>query len=310
MKFHVQTIVTLIVLLQTGICGAQGRIAFTIDDVPNTMLFEQEGFQAPLLDQVDSLGMPVTIFINEGLLFKNEHQSANLQLLKKWAKSDSVELGNHTYSHGRYSEVGYQLFKEDVRKGEEITRDLATIYGKSLNQFRFPYNDLGADSAQQEAIHHYLAAHGYTSTPFTVESSDWIYNALYEEYLEANKLDSAEWIVDEYISYTMASLHFFDSVATKQYGRAIDHIYLCHDNKLNAKCLVRLKAEMEAAGFTFASLSEVMKDPVYAQQNHYYLKWGVTWIYRWMEVHSERIQLMHEEPEMEAVYLRFQQLKQ
>lgn len=290
-------------------CWGQGRIAFTIDDVPNTRLFEAEGFQARLLDQVDSLGLPVTIFINEGSLFKNEHQSANLQLLKKWVKSDSVELGNHTYSHGRYSEVGYRRFTEDVRKGEEITRDLATIYGKSLNQFRFPYNDLGADSAQQEAIHHFLSQHGYTSTPFTVESSDWIYNALYEEYLESNEMDSAEWIVDEYIRYTMASLLFFDSVATKQYGRAIDHIYLCHDNKLNATCLVRLKTAMEAAGFTVSSLSEVMKDPVYAQPNNYTLKWGVTWIYRWMEVHSERIELMHKEPEMEIVYHLFEQKK-
>lgn len=61
-------------------------------------------------------------------------------------------LLNHSFSHWACSEVSVDSFINDVQQGALLTRPLAQRYGKSLRYFRFPYNNLGRDSAHQYVV--------------------------------------------------------------------------------------------------------------------------------------------------------------
>jgi len=225
--------ISLMLLITTTLSG-QSKVAITIDDVPNISKFKRDHFNNILLNKLDSLNIPIDIFINEGNIYKNEHVSKNFDLLNQWAKRAYVSLGNHSFNHPRFSDVGVDSFAIEIDKGESITGELSKLYNKKLKYFRFPYNDLGKDSLQQIQIANYLQQNNYIIAPFTIESSDWIFNYLYKYYLRNNQKEKAKNIGNSYVEITLKYFSFFDSIAVNQYGRKINQIYLCHDNSINA----------------------------------------------------------------------------
>ncbi|HMQ08870.1 MAG TPA: polysaccharide deacetylase family protein [Saprospiraceae bacterium] len=115
MPFKFKLIVFCVIsLISTSVSAQQKSISITIDDVPNTSKYEKKNFSATLLDVLDSLKIPFTIFINESKIAQNNFEDANKQLLKKWIKNDQSLVGNHTYNHSRYSEVGFDSFVNDL----------------------------------------------------------------------------------------------------------------------------------------------------------------------------------------------------
>lgn len=284
---------------------ARAKIAITIDDVPNTKIFKTSQYKSLLLERLDSLNIPIAIFVNEGLLTKTSDTAQNTMLLEEWVKRQYVTLGNHTYSHLRYSDVEFDEFKEDIKKGEVILHELAYKYNKSIDYFRFPYNDLGIDSIHQIKMDSLLTTLNYKIAPFTIESSDWLFNAIYEYYNSNAKLEEADKIGELYVSKTIAYIHFFDSLSQSIYGRNINQIYLCHDNSINAKYLTQIISILESENYEFVSMDEAMKDSAYCQHNIYYKKWGISWFYRWMSDPNKRMEWMKKEPDIsdtETIY--------
>ncbi|MEH0153161.1 polysaccharide deacetylase family protein [Limibacter armeniacum] len=286
----------------------QSSVAITIDDVPNTVKFERDGFHSKLMDKLDSMDIPVAIFINEGLLFKTDSMVENFALLNEWAKRENVTLGNHTFNHSSYSEVGFDTFKLDVDKGAYLTQELSTKYQKELKYFRFPYNNLGKDSLQHQEIKDYLIGQEYIITPFTVESSDWMFSYIYEHYLKEGKKEEAKRVAETYIEKTLAYFDFYEAMVAEQYGRKIKHIYLCHDNSLNADYLEILITKLKERDYNFISLDEAMGDKVYQQKDLYTKQWGVSWLYRWMSDNKERTKLMKQEPDMSAIQEEYKKI--
>ena len=253
------------------------------------------------MDKLDSLEIPVAIFINEGLIYKTDAVARNFSLLNDWVKNDLVTLGNHSFNHSNYSDVGIDSFKVEIENGESISRQLARVYKKSLHHFRFPYNNLGKDSLQHEQVKQFLAIKKYSITPYTVESSDWMFNYLYEHYLDEKQFAEANRIGNEYLKQTLVNFQYFDSLAIELYGRTVHHIYLCHDNTINVDYLPRLLHQLETQNYSFISLDKALEDPIYQQKDFYHKKWGVSWFYRWMKDPNMRMKLMRQEPEFKII---------
>ncbi|MEZ4945423.1 MAG: polysaccharide deacetylase family protein [Cyclobacteriaceae bacterium] len=287
---------------------AQTKVSITIDDVPNTRQYYADGFRSKLLEQLDSLQIPIAIFINEGLIAKNESIDENNELLNEWVAKPYITLGNHSYSHLRYSEVGVDSFKVDLLKGQTLTKQLANQYAKLLQYFRFPFNDLGKDKEQHLQMGRILDSLGYINTPFTVESSDWMYSYIYDYYLEHGEQEQAKTIGERYVSTTLKYFQFFDSLAMKLYGRKVSQTYLCHDNAMNAKYLPEILMQLKDKQYQFVSLEQAMTDSVYSQKDLYHKKWGISWFYRWMDSQEERVKWMKAEPNTAEVDSLYNQL--
>lgn len=193
----------IISLINTSVSAQQKSISITMDDVPNTSKYEKDNFSATLLNVLDSLKIPFAIFINRSKITKNSFEDANKILLKKWIENDKSIVGNHTYSHSRYSEVGFDSFVKDIEQGEKLTKQYASLFNKNLEYLRFPYNDLGQDSTQHLQIRAFLESKNYLIAPFTIESSDWMFNYLYEYYLENKEYEKATAIGKQYVEKTI-----------------------------------------------------------------------------------------------------------
>ena len=284
-----------------GAAIAQKQVALTFDDGPRANGEVNSLKDLPLLKKIDSLQIPAALFINEQKLILPNTSTPNTDALKFWAESPYITLGNHTYSHLRYSTTPDSVFIKDVIAGEGETRKLSNALNKTLVHFRFPFNDLGADSAQQTFIAQELNKLGYQVTPFTIESSDWMFNALYEHYIKKEHTNEAKRIGQLYLHKTLDYFQHFDSLCTKLYNRPVKQIYLAHDNQLNADYLPILYKKLKEQGYTFISLDEALTDPVYSQPNKYYKKWGISWFYRWMPTQDERRNWMVAEPDLSSI---------
>lgn len=284
---------------------AQKGIAITIDDIPNTKNYVRNNKQNILFQNLDSLNVPYTIFVNEGLLFKNGGFEDNMELLKQWCSDEQVTIGNHTFSHSRYSDVGLEKFTSDILRGQERIEE---YMNDSIRFFRFPYNDLGKDSLQHSQINQVLDSLNYYSTPFTIESSDWMFNAVYLHYLDQGDTIKANEIGNQYVTKTIELLHFYDSLSLNQYQRSTHQIYLCHDNVLNQKYLPRIIELFKKNNCEIISLQEALTDPVFKQKDIYYKKWGISWFYRWMSTQNERYQWMKIEPDFSEIETEFEKI--
>lgn len=292
--------------LTVNCCIGQKKISITIDDVPNTSNYEHNGYKNTLLEKLDSLQVAFTIFVNGGLLQKTNAPNQNAELLREWCIHPNSTVGNHTFSHSRYSDMGYAKFKKDILDGEKA---IAEYLGSQSRYFRFPYNDLGKDSIEHSQIKSLLDSLNYYSAPFTVESSDWMFNAVYLHFLENDSIDRAHDIGELYVSKTMELLHFYDSLSTEIYDRSVSQIYLCHDNALNQKYLPQIIDLLYNSGYQVGSLSDVLQDPIYSQDNAYYKKWGVSWFYRWMDTRELRLHWMRQEPDFSEVETLFEEIE-
>jgi peptidoglycan/xylan/chitin deacetylase (PgdA/CDA1 family) len=303
-------ILTIYLLFFSSYLKAQSEVAITIDDVPNTRAFLKDDFQSKLLTKLDSLNIPVAIFINEGKLYKTDSVAQKIDLLNNWAKRKYITLGNHSFSHFNYSNVGFEVFAADVIKGESITRELASKHNKSLKHFRFPFNDLGKDSIQHREMNVFLNQKGYQTTPFTIESLDWMYNYVYEYYISKNDIVTAKKIGANYVEKTMAYFTFFEALAQEKYNRPIRQIYMCHDNLLNADYLPIIVKLLNAKKYKFISLDKALRDKIYNQTDNYHKKWGISWMYRWMDTQEERISWMKKEPNTEDIEKLYNQIQE
>ena len=271
----------------------QKEVSITIDDVPNVEIYRRQGFSSVLLEQINTLNLPVAIFINEKNVYKNEFTRENHSGLVTWLKNKNVTAGNHSYSHMNYADTTLAAFQEDIVNGEVITRKTLK---KSPAHFRFPFNSLGKDSAAHQQIKKFLLDKGYTVTPFTIESEDWSYNTKYEEALKDNNKEKALLIGKQYISHTLLLFEHFEKLCRELYGRNIRHIYLCHDNQLNTDYLVELTTRLQQQGYSFISLEDALQDKVYQSNDYYKGRFGFSWIYRWQPDEGKRKMLMRKEP--------------
>lgn len=288
-----------VTLLYSYSLHAQKMVSFTIDDVPNTGLYQSHKFQSRLLSKIDSLKIPVAIFINEQRLYSTDSLSRNIMLLNNWLKDPLVTAGNHGFSHVKYSEVGLDTLKTEVLKGEAISAELVKKYKKPLTYFRFPYNDLGKNEQMHKEAATYLQSKKYTIVPFTVHSEDWLITQLYEYYVDHNQPKEAQRIGQQYVAKTLAYFEYIESLTDKKLKRDVKHIYLLHDNLLNADYMDDLVDSLKKKGYGFCTLNEALTDPIYAQTDYYNEKYGISWVYRWIQDKKVRMELMKKSPNEE-----------
>ncbi len=288
--------------------GQQKSISITIDDVPNTIKYQKDGYSPKLLNLLDSLDIPFTVFVNEDKILQTEEVERNKTLLESWVKRDRTLIGNHTYGHPRYSDVGLTNFIQDVEKGETLTKQYASKYGKDLTYFRFPFNDMGKDSIQHLEIREYLNSRNYRISPFTVESSDWMFDHVYQHYLDQGEIEKAKAIGEQYVEKTFAIVNFFEEMTKSLYGRPVKHIYLCHDNAINADYLGKIITRLKQDGYEIVSFKESLTDPIYDQEDRYYKKWGISWLYRWIDTQEERVKWMKQEPSLIEIQNMYEEI--
>ena len=260
------------------------RIALTFDDLPGvsqrSSLAVLDDINTRLLATLRIERVPAVGFVNERGLDVEGEREARLALLRHWV-SGSLTLGNHTYAHKSINDTPLEAYEADVIKGEIATRKLLDAAGHELIWFRHPYTHTGPTPQIKAALEAFLNEHGYTVAPFTIETADYAFAAVYERALMASDEDRADRVMAAYLAHQDVMVAFGEALAFDTFGRDIPQVLVSHVNRLNADAMPELLRRLRARGYMFVTLESVMDDEAYDTPDRFVGRFGPSWLHRW-----------------------------
>ena len=273
-------------LLAAAPARAAREVAVTFDDLPLNSLTSTKGDAAVAVDATARLlaalrraRVPAVGFVNEQRLRKPGEVEPRTRCLRMWVDA-GFELGNHTFSHLSLHTAGLKAFEHDIVHGEPVTRALLAEHQRKLRYFRHPFLETGNDAATKRRLDGFLAARGYTIAPVTVDSSDWMFAAVYNDAERRGDTTLQRRVVRAYLVYVDAAFTFAERLSENLLGRDIKQVLLLHANALNATYLPAVLQRIRARGYRFISLGYSLTDAAYASQDSY-VGDGQTWLYHW-----------------------------
>ena len=129
----------LIVFVSSNLIAKQ--LAVTFDDLPysrDVNISELADNTNKILEALAKYNIHTIGFVNEKNLYL-DNSELRIEVLEQWLKFGHT-LGNHTYSHASFHKVSLDEFKDEVIKGEYVTRTLMNKYNQKLKYFRYPYS--------------------------------------------------------------------------------------------------------------------------------------------------------------------------
>jgi peptidoglycan/xylan/chitin deacetylase (PgdA/CDA1 family) len=279
-------------------------VAITIDDLPTVStrldIARQREITDGILATLRAADVPATGFVNEGKLYEDGRlDSARVALLRQWLAA-GMELGNHTFSHGDLHEVPLADYQRDILRGEAVTRALVQQAGGRLRWFRHPFLHAGTSRETQRALASFLDEHGYRIAPVTVDNGDWIFARAYDLALDAGDSAAADSIARTYVTYMDTVAGFYEAQARVIVGYELPQVLLLHANRLNARSLDELIANLRRRGYAFVPLEEALRDSAYALPDEYTGPAGITWLHRWALTRGMPGSVFAGEPEVPA----------
>jgi len=284
-----QLALILIALLGVSYSSAQApqvhrTVALTFDDLPEALdgnnLVGMQRNTPELLRTLKLHHAPAIGFANDAKLHAPVALESRTAVLKQWVDAGMI-LGNHTYSHVRLFTTPLPKYEGEVLKGEVITRRLMSAHKPYQLYFRHPYTSTGPNKRVKEAFEKFLKERCYKVAPFTIENSDYIFNALYVEAKRAQDAALTVRLRKAYLELNDAQFDFFERLSNEMFGREINQILLIHANDINADTLDEMLKRLEAHGYRFVTLDQALEDKAYQTRDDYIGPNGPSWLHRW-----------------------------
>lgn len=275
---------------------ARREVAVTFDDLPASGDLETMSYiTRKLLKAFADNKVPAVGFVNERRLFVKGETDDRIALLQMWLDA-GLELGNHTFSHILIDRNSLDEYKEDVIRGETVTRMLLREKGLKLRYFRHPQLRTGPTAEYKEGLSKFLAERNYSVAPVTIDNQEWIFAGAYRGARKRGDQEKMKRVGEAYIKYMDDIFAFFENLSRDFLGYEPKQTLLLHANELNADYFVELVSVMRRRGYAFVSLEEALKDKAYALPE-VQSKMGLSWIHRWMLAKGLEIRAEPPEPE-------------
>lgn len=288
------------------------RVAVTIDDLPVNSTKSDIGNRRTITDNllrhIKKHKIPAIGFVNEGKVYiDGKRDAANVELLQSWVDA-GLELGNHTYSHMSLHDNPLEKYKEDILKGEIVTKELLAAKRMKMRYFRHPYLWTGLSLDVKRDLGTFLGEHGYTIAPVTIDNSEWIFARAYDVAFDKGDKKAMKKIGEAYIPYMEAKFDYFERQALKTLGREMSHILLIHANRINSDYLGKLSKMIRKRGYAYVTLEEVLKDEAYRKPDNFVRRNGISWLHRWA-LDIGRDNLVPDEPKVPEYVLKYSGLE-
>jgi peptidoglycan/xylan/chitin deacetylase (PgdA/CDA1 family) len=290
---------TILILLFTLVVSINAQtqqrfVAVTIDDLPvvvkNSNLQKRQGITKKLLSHITKAKVPAIGFVNEGKLYRDDKLIQDeVNLLQQWLDA-GLELGNHTYSHKSLHNISLEEYQAEILKGEIITKQLLEKKGIKMLYFRHPFLNTGLSLEIKSDLDKFLAEHGYTIAPVSIDNSDWAFSRAYDNAIEQKDKKLKKKIGEAYIPYLEAKTEYWERQSVKLFGREIRQTLLLHANSINADHFGDVAKMYKKRGYKFVTLEEALKDEAYKLPDTFTRRSGISWLHRWaLEKGSENI---------------------
>lgn len=261
----------LLLLLAPGLHAQQ--IALTFDDLPahgdlppgetrldvaHSILYTLHAEHLP----------PVYGFINAAQL---EKTPTDLAVLQAW-RAAGQPLGSHTWSHPSLNDLTAAQFEEEIAKNEPTLAKL--MPGEDWHWFRYPFLWEGDTLEKRREVRRYLLEHHYQIAEVSMDFEDYLWNNPYARCSARHDDKSIDYLRTSYLATADKYITVFRDLTHTLYNRDIPYVLLLHIGAFDARMLPDLIALFRQRGFTFITLPEALKDPVYAADPDIALKYG------------------------------------
>jgi peptidoglycan/xylan/chitin deacetylase (PgdA/CDA1 family) len=264
--------------------GGDRVVAITIDDLPVVAVSSSSDWAsvtARLLATLRRHHVPAVGFVNERKLYVNDALDASrVALLEAWLQAGQ-ELGNHTFAHRSAHTTPLDEYLEGITRGEKVTRALAQRAGRPYRYFRHPQLHAGRSLAYRRGVERFLATHGYTIAPVTVDNQEWVYARAYVVAEERGDSALKGRVVADYLRHLDSAFAYSQRLSQRLFDRDIPLVLLLHANQLNADYLDTILTRLEARGYRFAPLERALADSAYRSRDTYVGTTGPSWLVRW-----------------------------
>jgi peptidoglycan/xylan/chitin deacetylase (PgdA/CDA1 family) len=282
----------ILTVLVTSMAGAQEpatkSMALTFDDLPYVatpfpdVLWRAQRTTGAILAVLERQEAPAAAFVTESKLQGADEVDARIALLQQWIDAGAI-LGNHTFAHTDLNSVSVEEFKEDIVRGDVVTRRLTSDRQAGQLYFRYPYTHTGDTEAKKAAIERFLADRGYSIAPHTIDSHDYVFNGAYLYSKERGDSNATRQICETYVDFVVEATEFAEAIAKQMFEREISQTLLLHANDINADCLEGVLRGLRSLGYEFTSLNQAMEDSAYETRDTFVTSYGPTWLWRWMK---------------------------
>lgn len=278
----------------------QRFVAVTIDDLPVVStrkdLRTRREITRKLLAHITRAKVPAIGFVNENKLYAEggKRDEAQVDLLRAWLRAN-LELGNHTFSHVNIANVPLDKYKEEILRGEIITKELLEAKNMKMRYFRHPFLWTGLSLETKAALAKFLAEHKYTIAPVTIDNSDWIFARAYDNAFDKGDKKLMKEIGAAYITYLDAKTDYWERQSVKIFGREIRQILLLHANFINSDYFDDVAKMYKKRGYKFVTLDDALKDEAYKLPDNFVRRNGISWLHRWA-IDKGRENILPDEP--------------
>ena len=234
-----------------------------------------------LLAHITKAKVPAIGFVNENKLYKNElRDEAQIDLLRSWLDA-GLELGNHTFSHVNIANVSLEKYKEDILKGEIITKELLKEKNLKMRYFRHPYLWTGLSLETKSDLGAFLSEHKYTIAPVTMDNADYIFSRAYDNAFDKKDEKLMKKIGAAYIKYLENCFDYWERQSVKLFGREIKFILLLHANFINSDYFDDIAESLKKRNYKFVTLENALTDEAYKLPDTFVKRNGISWLHRW-----------------------------
>jgi peptidoglycan/xylan/chitin deacetylase (PgdA/CDA1 family) len=257
-------------------------MAVTVDDLPALPprdIAEMRRITDGVLAALKHHHVTAVGFVNENKLEPVGERAARLALLRSWLDAGH-DLGNHTHSHLDLQRVALEEYERDVLRGEPGIRELLAERGRAPRWFRHPFTHTGPTREVRSAFDAFLAEHGYTVAPFSIENADYMFDLLRRNAAAQGDAATGARLRAAYVEHTLAVTEHMESVSRETFGREVPQVLLIHANGTNAAALDETLGRLASRGYRFATLDEALADPAWRSPDEYIGPQGPSWLHR------------------------------
>ncbi|HLE11657.1 MAG: hypothetical protein A2504_00495 [Bdellovibrionales bacterium RIFOXYD12_FULL_39_22] len=237
------------------------EIALTFDDAPmgTSWHFESSARTEILIKKLKGLGVPpVIIFANAC----NREDSASVILQLTKYKDAGHLIGNHTCSHPRLDDIGFEKYIKNIEQNEKLLTPL--LMGVTF--FRYPFLNESIDEKLRDEVRNWLKGNHYKNGQVSIDNDDYIFSSKINRAKQNGKNIDYKKVEALFLKHVVGAAEFYDSLAVKTLGRSPKHVILLHEMDATVMFIDSLVNEFRKQGWNIISAQDAYQDEIYSRQ--------------------------------------------
>lgn len=237
------------------------EIALTFDDSPKgpSGHFGSIERTETLIRKLAAENIPaVMIFANPCMRKDTGEVLQQLSLYKK--AGHRVE--NHTCTHPRLDDVGFDSFKEDFLRADLLLKPLSI--GQKF--FRFPFLNEGREPNLRDQVRKFLKENDYRNGMVSVDNDDYQFSFKVNEAKRLGKKIDYDSIKDLFVDHIIGAAEYYDQLSKDTLGYSPRHVLLLHEFDITVMFIEDAIRALRQRGWKIISAQQAFEDPLYQNQ--------------------------------------------